>query len=374
MSAKADPAAAGWGSVIRDIFGGWDRFWFSRMDPTTLGFIRLCCGLLTFYIHLTYSFGLFSYVGKDAWIDNEVATYLMRDVPFWGLENGWDGNYVELGKGNYYWSIYYHVTDPTWVVAIHVFFLVNMLAFALGLGTRYTGAITWLGAMSYVHRANSTVFGVDTMMMILLLYLQIGPSGATLSLDRLIQKWLARRAGLPIPEVQPSYAANFAIRLMQVHFCIVYLASGTSKLLGSTWWSGTSLNLVMLNASFAPMDKAPYMWVMRTMAKHRWLWETFMSFSIIFSVLLETCFAFLIWDRRWRWPLICASVMLHLGIGVFMGLVTFSLMMMIFVCSFIPPEIVQRMTINVQGWCDRLFKGKPPGVKQTTAGELVMSR
>src|SRR5262249_31267118 len=265
----------------------------------------------------------------------------------------WDGNYVEVAKGNYYWSIYYHVTDPTWVVAIHVFFLVNMLAFALGLGTRYTGAITWLGTMSYVHRANSTVFGVDTMMVILLMYLQTGRAGATLSLDRLIRKWRARRAGLPIPEVQPSYAANFAIRLMQVHFCIVYLASGTSKLLGSTWWSGTSLNLVMLNASFAPMDKGPYMWVMRTMAKHRWLWETFMSFSIIFSVLLETCFAFLIWDRRWRWPLICASVMLHLGIGVFMGLVTFSLMMMIFVCSFVPPEIVQRMATNVQGWCDR---------------------
>jgi len=188
MSAKADPATAGLGSVIRDVFGTWDRFWFSRMDPTTLGFIRLCCGLLTFYIHLTYSFGLFSYVGKDAWIDNEVAGHILRDVPIWGLENGWDGNYVEVTKGNYYWSIYYHVTDPTWVVALHLFFLVNMLAFALGLGTRYTGAITWLGALSYVHRANSTVFGVDTMMVILLMYLQIGPSGATLSLDRLIAK------------------------------------------------------------------------------------------------------------------------------------------------------------------------------------------
>jgi hypothetical protein len=373
MSAKADPAAAGLGSMIRDVFGTWDRFWFSRMDPTTLCFIRLCCGLLTFYIHLTYSFGLFSYVGKDAWIDNEVAGHIMRDVSIWGMEYGWDGNYVEVARGNYYWSIYYHVTDPTWVVAIHAFFLVNMLAFALGLGTRYTGAITWLGALSYVHRANSTVFGVDTMMVILLMYLQIGPSGATLSLDRLIAKWRARRAGLPVPEVKPSYAANFTIRLMQVHFCIIYLASGTSKLLGSTWWSGTSLNLVMLNASFAPMDKGPYLWLMTTMAKHRWLWETVMSFSIVFSVLLETCFAFLIWDRRWRWPLICASVMLHVGIGTFMGLVTFSLMMMIFVCSFIPPEIVQRATMNVQGWCERLFKAKPPGVKQA-AGELVMSR
>jgi len=185
------------------------------------------------------------------------------------------------------------VTDPTWIVALHVFFLVNMLLFSAGFLTRFTGAITWIGAMSYVQRANSTVFGLDTMMLILLLYLQIGPSGARYSIDRLIEKWRARRAGLPEPVVEPSYAANFAVRLMQVHFCIVYLASGTSKLLGSTWWSGQALNLVMLNASFAPMDNPAYLWLMKSLAKHRWLWETFMSINILFSVLLELSFSFL---------------------------------------------------------------------------------
>src|SRR5262249_15207584 len=174
MIAKTEPGGGGWSSVVRDAWGGWDRFWFSRMDPATLSWIRLCCGLLTFYVHLTYSWGLFSYVGKDGFVNHDLAGWVLRDAPLYGTGGGWDGQYVPVGQGNYYWSIYYHVTNPGLIVAIHVFFLLHMLLFALGLATRYTGAITWIGAMSYVQRANSTVFGLDTMMMILLFYLQIG--------------------------------------------------------------------------------------------------------------------------------------------------------------------------------------------------------
>jgi len=373
MIAKTEPGGGGWSSVVRDAWGGWDRFWFSRMDPATLSWIRLCCGLLTFYVHLTYSWGLFSYVGKDGFVNHDLAGWVLRDAPLYGTGGGWDDQYVPVGQGNYYWSIYYHVTNPGLIVAIHVFFLLHMLLFALGLATRYTGAITWIGAMSYVQRANSTVFGLDTMMMILLLYLQIGPSGARYSLDRMISKWWARRKGLPEPEVQPSYAANFAVRLMQVHFCIIYLASGTSKLLGSMWWSGTALNLVMLNPAFAPMDKAPYYYLMKKLAAHRWLWESVMWFNIVFSVMLETSFTFLVWHRRWRWVMICASVMLHLGIGLFMGLTTFSLMMMIFVCAFVPPETVDQAVTWVRERLAAMLTSRRPKAPER-AGELVMSR
>jgi hypothetical protein len=374
MSAKPDTLAAESRSVLSAALGGWDGFWFGRMDPTTLAYIRICCGLLTFYLHVTYSWGLFSYVGPEAWIDHELSGWVLRDAPFWGPGSGWDEQYQEIGKGNWFWSIYYHVTSPGWIVALHVFFLVNMLLFTLGLATRYTGALTWLGAMSYVQRSTTTVFGVDTMMMILLLYLQIGPCGATLSLDRLIQKWWARRRGRPVPPVEPSIAANFAIRLMQVHFCIVYLASGTSKLLGSTWWSGTSMNLVMLNPAFAPMDHAPYVYLMKSLATHRLVWETVMAGNILFTLFLEVGFPFLVWDRRWRWAMLIGAVCLHTGIALFMGLTTFSLMMLAFVCCFIPPEVISQLATKVEETFARLLAALRPGAAARRAGELVMSR
>lgn len=357
-------------SIVGGLLRGWDRFWFTPMDPTGLALMRVLCGLVVFYVHLTYSWELFSYVGADGWVSAEVAQYLVQEVPIYALGWEWGDGLRQIGKGNYYWSIYHHVTDPGWIITLHVFALGCMALFTLGLWTRVTGALTWLAAMSYAQRASATVFGLDTMMMILLLYLMIGPSGATLSLDRWIEKWRARRQGLPEPEVQPSVLANFAIRLTQVHFCIIYLATGTSKLLGTTWWSGTSLNLVLLNSSFAPLDQAWYVGVMKFLATRRWLWETFVTGSIAFTLVVELCFPFLVWIKSTRWLMICGSVMLHTGIGVSMGLVTFSLMMMVMVLSFIPPEVIGRLIENVQS----VFAGLLTRRAQAPAGELVLSR
>jgi hypothetical protein len=360
-------------SVLRNLVRGWDRFWFTPLDPTTLGLMRLCAGLMVFYVHLTYSWGLFGYVGPRAWVSKEVADYVITEIPISSLTLDWGDRLVEVGKGNYYWSIFFHVTSPGWIVALHVFFLASMLLWGLGLWTRYTGALTWLGAMSYVQRASTTVFGMDAMMLIVLLYLQIAPAGAAVSLDRLIEKWRARRRGEEPPEVRPSYAANFATRLVQVHFCIIYLATGTSKLLGTSWWSGTALNNVLLNNSFAPMDQPLYFNLMKFLASHRVLWEVFVSFGILYTLLVEISFPFLVWQKSTRWLMVCCSVLLHTGIGLCMGLSSFSLMMMVMVLSFVPPELVRRQLDAVQAALARLF-ARRPGVTGAKTGELVMSR
>jgi hypothetical protein len=369
------PEATGLLSVLAGAVRGWDRFWFSRTDPTTLGFMRIFCGLLTFYVTLTYSWDLLGYVGPEAWIDHEMAMKVQRDVPIAAPGAGWDDNFEPFMKGNYFWSAYYEVTSPGWIVALHVFFLVSMLAFAAGAATRITSVLSWVGAMCYVHRASSTVFGLDTMMMILLLYLMIGPSGATLSVDRWLAKWWARRRGLPVPEVQPSYLANFVTRLIQVHLCLIYFAGGTSKLLGSTWWSGTALNLVLLNYSFAPMNFGPYYELMKALASHRWLWEAVTWGGIVSTLCLEISFPFLVWDRRWRWVMVCGAVGMHTGIAVCMGLTTFSLMMIIMVSSFIPPEVIRQLVDQLQSLAARLLRSNRAGPATTSReGELVLSR
>ena len=54
----------------------------------------------------------------------------------------------------------------------------------------------------------------------------LGPCGARYSIDRL---WRLRRGAQEVP---PSVAANIAIRLIQVHMCIIYLFSGLGKTAG----------------------------------------------------------------------------------------------------------------------------------------------
>ena len=41
--------------------------------------------------------------------------------------------------------------------------------------------------------------------------------------------------------VEPLIGANLAIRLIQVHMCVIYLFSGLGKLKGDTWWEGSAI-------------------------------------------------------------------------------------------------------------------------------------
>jgi hypothetical protein len=344
MSRQPDASGSTSGvSFLAGVVRGWDRFWFRPADPTILCCMRILVGLLVLYVHISYSWELLSFVGPDGWFDDQRATWLRLHQQNLAPGLDWTTPYERMGEGNFYWSVFYHVREARWIYTLHVLFLICMALFTLGLWTRVTAVLAWLGAMQYVQRAYITWFGMDAMMMILLFYMMIGPSGATLSLDRWLACRRARRAGRPVPPVQPLESANFVIHLIQVHFCIIYLAGGTSKLLGTTWWSATSLNLVLLNYSFAPLYFPPYRAAMTFLASHRWMWETFVTGGVIFTLFVELGFPILVWDRRWRWVMVCGSILLHTGIGVFMGLTAFSLFMLVFVSSFVPPDAIRRL-------------------------------
>ena len=373
------------GRSLTQFFAGlikaWDRFWFRPTDPTTLGLIRILCGLMVLYIHIAYTPDLQNFFGKDAWIDLKLADEFRHQfpsaVPFsgwkpdsraqqtaddtayrqkWGLQQEVPLQTVGA-RGQFRWSLWYHVTDPTAMMAIHVTTLVIMFMFTIGLCTRITGALTWISVLSYINRAPTVLFGVDAMMNICVLYLVIAPSGAALSVDRLLRQYWARKQAerdkLPEPVFTPPaplVSANFAIRLMQINVCLVYLISGLSKLKGDTWLAGTACWGVMANYEFSPMRSPLYMLMLRTLSEHRLLWEITVTSMTYFTLAFEISFIYLIWIRRLRWTMLVAAVFMHLGIAVCMGLVTFSMMMLVLVVSMVPPAVVR-------GLIERLKQG-----------------
>jgi hypothetical protein len=250
--------------------------------------------------------------------------------------------------GDYTWSVWYHVTEPGWMVATHLAVLLVMLLFTVGFCTRITAVLSWLAAVSYINRSSITLFGGDTMLNVLLIYLMIGPSGAALSVDRLLARWWtvrqARRAGKPIPPwtpPAPMISANFAQRLLMIHFCIIYFASGTSKLLGGNWWNGMAVYYTMANYEFAPLRHASYLRMMRWLADNRLMWELVITGGTYSTLALELGLPFLVWNRRLRPYLVACSMMLHIFIAIFMGLVAFSLLMATMVMSFIPGDALE---------------------------------
>jgi hypothetical protein len=256
------------------------------------------------------------------------------------------------------WSVWFHVTDPDLMLLVQYGIILVTFLFTIGFCTRITSVLTWMGNLSYIHRSTFQLFGVDTMMTILLLYLMIGPSGAAWSVDRRIARWWSKarprvinrwRAWWKLPPLdiapsrppgapQPLVSANVAIRLLQVHLCIIYLASGLSKLFGKSWWDGTAVWGTLANYEFAPMQFEIYNKFLRILGTNELVFMGFLTTACYFTLAFEIGFAFLIWRKSLRWVMLSMAITLHGFIGMFMGLKTFSLIMLVMNMAFLKTE------------------------------------
>ncbi|MGL4555312.1 MAG: hypothetical protein ACRC33_29445 [Gemmataceae bacterium] len=349
---------------------GWVNFWFAPADPLMLGVLRVGTGLVLLWVLLVTGRILSDQYAPDAWIDQETANILREQTPFMPPLPSWDPPGADDRRGIEYhpelnsgpgvapysrrWNIwpgyaytmgltqfspYFHLKTAAGMWLVHGLSLLVVVLFTAGVATRVTSVLAWAVALSYVHRVSSALFGMDTMMAALLLYLAVGPSGDALSFDRWWAERRRRAAGLPaLDRPGPSAMAGVALRLLQVHFALIYLASGTSKLQGPAWWNGTAIWQTLANYEFTPERFPGYTAGLRLLAENRWVWELFHTGGTLFTLGLEVSLPFLIWYRPWRGPLVVAAVMLHTGISLTMGLHSFSVLMVLMVLSFTDPD------------------------------------
>src|SRR5712664_2058363 len=90
---RFDPASARAYSPA-DAEPGWleefNRFWFAPADPTSLGLIRICTGIIVLYMHLIYATGLQTYFGANAWLDLKTADQIRREAPIINAPFEWN--------------------------------------------------------------------------------------------------------------------------------------------------------------------------------------------------------------------------------------------------------------------------------------------
>jgi hypothetical protein len=171
------------------------------------------------------------------------------------------------------------------------------------------------------------MFGLDQMNQLLTFYLTIGPSGRAVSVDA----WRARRRG-DLSWSGPSVGANVAQRLIQIQWCIVYFFAGTAKLQGESWWNGQSLWRAMSNLEYQSFDMTWLAW-----------YPKLVELGTHLTVWWEVSFCILIWKPRLRPLVLLQGLAMHLGIGAFMGMWTFGLIMLIGLLTFLPNEWARRV-------------------------------
>jgi hypothetical protein len=287
---------------------GWTRFWFLPGDPATLCLIRICAGAMLFYTHLVWSIGLEDFFLSGGWISGDMA--------------------ASAQPNPYTWSYFWWINTPGQLWTVHIAALVAFAMLTIGLFSRVAAVASFLAAVSYVNRVPGAQFGLDQINLMLALYLMVGPCGACYSVDR----WLARRRQAAPPPVLPSVSANLAIRLIQVHMCVIYFFAGLSKLQGETWWRGDALWGAVANLEYQSWDLT-------------WLatWPLLVAVFTHVSAFWELSFCTLVWVPKLRPIVIAMAVPLHMGIALGMGMMTFGLVMLIGCLSFVSPRLVRML-------------------------------
>ncbi len=213
--------------------------------------------------------------------------------------------------------------------------------------------MVWIAVVGYIHRTQQVLFGMDTMMNILLFYLMVGNSGrgaVSGSLDRTLLRGAGelRRTGTIDPATRaflnappPSRAAGFGTRLIQVHFCFIYIAAGLSKLKGAAWWNGTATWDVFVNPEFTLMQYEWYEKIASRAGERRavLLHDDYRR-GVVHAVYRNRRAVLALDAGALAHHLPLASLM-HAIIAVMMGLNLFELLMIVMVLAFMPDGVIR---------------------------------
>ena len=305
---------------FRELWQAWNRFWFQPADPATLSLIRLLAGGMLLYTHIIWSFDLVGFIGPEGYTPVEFMRQQFHLPPVTEAD---PNPVVPLSL----WSIFFWIKSGWLLWTVHIFALVVFFCLFVGLFSRTAAVLGYLLAVSYVNRVTpGAFFGLDKTNCMMAMYLIIGPCGARYSLDRL---WRLHKGAATDPA--PSASANLAIRLMQVHLCVMYLFSGLGKMEGTTWQMGTAVWWSAASYEYQALDLT-------------WLagWPMLVGLLTHATVFWEAYYCCLVWNRYTRPLVLWMAVAVHSGIALFLGMITFGLAMIFANLSFLKPETVRR--------------------------------
>lgn len=311
-----DPLRQYFKELARQSSNAWNQFWFVHADPATLGVIRVLAGAMLVYTHFVWGLDFASFFGPESWVTNDlVQRYQQYDWVF-----------------SFWFVIPWEYAYP-----VHLACLGILTLFTFGVFTRVTSILSLLIVISYANRLPTAQYGLDQINGILMFYLALGPSGAAYSVD----SWLRRSPetrprqnarGFGWDAYDPSIHANVAIRLIQLHMCVIYLFAGLGKLQGISWWNGNAMWLAFSNREYQTLDMTwlcDYPWIVHAMTH--------------FTIFWELTYCVLVWIPILTPIVLLFAFLLHAGIGLCMGMWTFALAMMFGNLAFVPPQLTRRV-------------------------------
>jgi hypothetical protein len=300
---------------------GWHRFWFSQEPMFVLGLVRIAFGALIIVWSLRLLPDLYNLFGEHGAVPRHPAM-------------------------DYRWGIFQAFTGDQAILIGWGVLLLAAIAMTVGWHSRLAAILVFVLVLSFVRRDPWVFNGGDGVLIVTALYLALSSCGAALSIDQY------RRTG---SFWSAQCLAVWPIRLMQVQVSLIYLVSVQAKLVGTTWVDGSAVSYAWrayVDFALLPvpewLSNNPYLVNVAT-------WGT---------ILLELAIAILVWNRRWRFRVLAAGVVLHLAIFFTLSVGFFTAAMFVLYLAFVPYQTVARLPEMARNGFTRLRRRRTESPQQ----------
>jgi hypothetical protein len=203
---------------------------------------------------------------------------------------------------------YAHIGEDAVLSIAWAFLLCMGLLLLLGFFSRPAAIIAWFLHLCAAESGGLFAYGADNFMTTGLFYLMLSPLPDRYSLDHRLLK----------VELKGPQLLGFWRRVLQVHMCFIYFVGGLAKCLGSGWWNGSNL--------WRSLTRAPFNLISPDIIVRFKYALPILGISIC---LIELGYPFFIWKRKTRLFWLVGILVMHIGIGLAMGMYLFALVMIV---------------------------------------------
>lgn len=291
---------------IKNFYAGWDKFFYSMTDASALCVFRIIFGffLVLNGISLVEDFDVWYGVGDNALVPLQDSFTFYNDFR------------INIFK----WL------SPTeasaWFVLLTYIF--SSFAIMLGFQTRINSLICFILIISLQNRNYAILNSGDTLMRCMLFLMIFAPTNVKYSIDA----YFRRKEGSPF---DPT-VSMVTIRLMQLQFSLVYLATTLFKLKGYDWVDGTAVYYTSRLENFQ-----------RIVLPIVFDYPSLVKFATWSALFIEFAMGTLVWVKEFRIWVLIAGIILHLAIELSMSIGFFEWVMMAGYLLFLEPQEFQWM-------------------------------
>lgn len=291
---------------IKTFINGWNDFFYSKTDGSNLCLFRIFFGffLLINGLSLVPDFHVWYGIGPESFLPIKDSFALYSDFR------------INLFK----------VLSPTETAAwfIMLSYIVSSFMLMIGCKTRMASIICFITLTSLQNRNYTILNSGDTVMRCMLFLMMFAPAHVLYSVDA----WMQEKKGKPF-STEVSYTS---IRLLQIQFSMVYLATTLFKFKGLDWVDGTA---IYYTARLENFQRIPLPIIFD---------YAFLVKSITWGTLfVEFAMGTLVWVKEFRKWVLLMGILLHIGIEITMSIGVFEWVMMSSYLLFFSAEELRKV-------------------------------